>query len=533
MLVGVVSNLSVSIGDASADLLWDLVNGAQSYRIEWRSDPKVLPSSNGTVSHQSLTNSFRYIYTVTIGTQHIVVSGVPVDEDSSAPSNVSITPGLRDNTLSWSPVPGVTAYRVYWAYTPNVSPATGTRIDIDASQTAYTHDNLDPGVHYYYVVTALVSGTLGTPSAEVGAQPGQTLAVNISVSDSQVDLNWANSAGASVEVSVSRTFDVFYLPFPVRNGAPTPVHVDRLENGTRHAFRVLPVFLEGLGPASTTVYATPMPVAVDVPEWVKLTAGRGVNTLVWDPIDNESNYEVSWTAIAAGSLISSGTNTVDEPRFRHSELQMCLTLGAACPTYTYLVRMPSSGRVAPVVQTLSVDLRPVPPLITNGDSVILTGVKPSGSRVDIKLGIDLVSSVPFDRETGWTATVPLTSNGTFVFSLFAIDENDRSSIETSYQITRDLRPLAEPEEVTVTACDPSTASPRRMTLSGKKGAGVAVFRALEPDAPDQQIVGATSSTDWFGVLDVDDQTVPITLITKDAAGNTSQPGVALGFDDCP
>jgi hypothetical protein len=514
----VPSNFTVSVGDASADLLWDLVNSAQSYRVEWLSDPKTLAVSNGTASHGSLTNSLRYVYSVTIGTQKVFISAVPVAADLSAPATISITPGLRDNTLSWSPVPNAAAYRVYWSYTPNVSPATGTRIDVDGSQTTHVHTDLDPGVHYYYVVTALVSSTTGLPSAEVGAQPGQALAVTVSVSDSRVDLNWANTAGASIEVSTSRTFDVPFFPFPVRNGVPVPVHVDGLENGTRYAFRVRPVFAEGPGPASTTVYATPSPVAPDVPEWVKLTAGRGVNTLVWDPIDNASDYEVSWTAIAAGGLIASGTNTVDEPRFRHSGLQGCLALGAACPTYTYLVRVPSSGQIAPVVQALSVDLRPVSPLITNATSIILTGVKPQGSRIEIN-GDEVV---PFDHETGWTATVQLDSDATFIFRLVAINEDGLASIETTYQVTRDTVPPTN-STVSIEACDPVTASPRQITLSGTKDSGSAVFRKMEPSAPDQQISGATASVNWSGVLDVEDQVFE--LIAKDAAGNASSPVV--------
>lgn len=523
VLVGIPTNVTVTGDDATVGLSWDLVNGAQGYRVDWLSDPEPL-ANVAPVIHGTLTNTLRYLYTVTFGSEDIVVSAVPTSADSSAPSSVSITPGPMDNTLSWSPVSGATAYRVYWSYTPNVTAATGTRIDVDAGQTSYAHANLDPGVHYYYVVAAQGSNTLGVASAEVGARPGATLAVTATVSDGQVELNWLGGSATSLQASTSRTFDVVFSP-------RFPQEIEGLQNGTRYAFRVRPVFEQGPGPASTTVYATPRAITAGVPEQVILTSGRGVNTLSWKLVPNATSYLVRWTAFGITG-VTAGEESIDEPPFRHSGLVMCLEINPTCPRYRYEVRVSTADPIGPVVEAVSVDLRPVPPLITNADSVILTGAKPSGTRIDIKLGPVVVAVVPFDRETGWTLTLPIGSvNGMFVFSLFAIDDTEFFSVETTYQVTRDRRQLLPPE-VTIDECDPATASPRTITLSGEKGAGTAVFRAMEPGAPDQQIAGATAGTAWFGVLAVDNQTATFNMVVKDTAGNVSAP-VEVALAGCP
>ncbi len=543
--MGVASNLAISAGDASVELMWDLVNSAQSYRVEWFSDPpENLSTSNGTASHGPLATDRRYtyIYTVQVDGQTVVLSAAPVAADPTAPATVAITSGPADNTLSWSPVSGATGYRVYWSYEANVSPATGTPIDVDGSQTSYAHTDLDAdaGTHYHYVVTALLSdGTQGVASAEVGARPGPTVAVTAAVSAGQVDLTWPGNSG-SVTVSASQTFEVSSTPFPLGDDdEPTPVTVDLLENDTRYAFRVRPVFAEGAGPASTTVFATPKALASGVPASVKLTAGRGVNTLVWEPVPSATSYEVTWSATdLSGNLIGDTVTGITEPRFRQSGLYMCPQLGSSCPTYSYSVRTTTSAD-APKLEALSVDLRPVPPLVTNTNSVILAGVKPSGTRVDIKDSSGaVIKKVPtdraFDRETGWTATVPLDSDGTFTFRLVAIDESGLASIETQYQVTRDMTaPDAASLEVTTVSCATATASTKKVTLSGDKDSGTAVFRELEPDAPDQQIVGATAETSWSGVIEVGNAIDRIKVTAKDAAGNASSPPVTVYLSATP
>lgn len=522
----------VSAGNAFVELMWDLVNSAQSYRVEWSTDPVALSPSNNTVSHGPLTVTRRYIYTVQVGTGAIVLSAAPASADSTAPATVSITSGVSENTLSWSPVPGAVGYRLYWSYQANVSPTTGTRIEV-GSPTSYTHTDLAAGTHYYYVVTALQSdNTQGAASAEIGARPGEPFAVTAEASGTQVTLSWPGTVDSvGVTVSTSQTFDVSSTPFPLdQDDKPSPVVVSGLANNTRHAFRVRPVFLQGVGPAAPTVFATPR--AGGAPSQVTLTAGRGVNILSWAPVAG-ATYEVVWSATdLSGNPVGATVTGITDPRFRQSDLLPCRQLGSTCPTYKYSVRTSGSVMTGPTVEAVSVDLPPVPPLVVNTDSVLLAGVKPSGTRVEIRDSDgDLIATIPSDRavdsETGWTTTINLPSDGLFAFRLVAVDETGLSSVETPYQVTRDTTPPAAAKlKVTVASCAPTTTSSTKIKLTGEKEPGTSVYRQLEPDASDQQVVGATAETSWSAVIE---SNTDFKLVVKDAAGNASSPPVTVSL----
>jgi hypothetical protein len=481
------------------------------------------------VTHQSLATNLRHRYTVTTGSQDTILSAIPREPPTNAPTTVSITPGLRENTLSWGPVTGATAYYIYWSYLPNVLPATGTRIDVavdPVQQTyTYTHTGLDAATPYYYVVTAVV-GTAGESeaSAEVAAIPGQTAGVSATVSQGEITITWP--AGQVASIAVARSEVTYVTPFP-----SFPLTIGNLENDRRHAIWIRPLFSGGLGPSSPTVYAVPKPPADGVPKTVTLSANRGVNTLSWDALPGVTAYDVTWFAQDVDGSPISGTRTVSAPPFRHADLRMCSAFGDACPTYTYRVRVAQSSGIAAEVGAQSVDLRPAPPMIINSDFVIVTGVKPPGSRVEI----DGVEVIPFDYETGWTAALALTgaTDALFTFHLVAISADGLVSTETNYQVTRDTVAPAPPQSVTLTACDPATDSPRGITLSGTKEPGSAVYRAMEPDAPDQPIAGATGQTTWSSVIELDDQPTTIRLVAKDAAGNVSVPPIVIALSACP
>jgi hypothetical protein len=144
-------------------------------------------------------------------------------------------------------------------------------------------------------------------------------------------------------------------------------------------------------------------------------------------------------------------------------------------------------------------------------------------------------AVPFDYETGWSATLPLegVTDREFTFRFVSVNADGLSSTETIYRVTRDVTPPQPLMNVTVTACDAASASPRRITLSGPKDTGSAVYRSREPIASDVQIAGATDQTAWSGVIDLDDQPTTISLIAKDAAGNVSTPPFSVPLSSCP
>ncbi|MFZ5877368.1 MAG: hypothetical protein ACOYXU_13320 [Nitrospirota bacterium] len=548
VLVGVPSNVNLGAGDGAVALTWNLVNGAQFYRVEWQADPLPLPGFDaqtaeaGSYEHASLLVDRRYRYAVTAGGQSTSVSAVPsevttetevtTDEDTGnatetgAPASVGVAPSLRQNTISWEAVSSATAYRIYWAYAPNVTRLTGTRIDVDATLTSYAHAQLEPGAHYYYIVTAFnpITGESGA-STEVGATPGQPAGVTLTAREGAVTLSWPSDPAASISVAPSRVIDVSPIP-------SFPVGLAGLENNRRHAFSIRPVFSGGLGPSSSTVYAVPKAATDGVPKRVTIQSDRDVNTLSWEAVTGAAAYDVIWDARDLQGNALGATVTVTDAQFRHTDLVLCTNPADECPIYRYRVRVSQTTGIAPEVSARAVDLRSVPPLITNTDYVVATGIKPAGSRVLINGMV----TVPFDTETGWTATLPLdgVTDREFTFRLVAVNTDGVTSTETTYRVTRDTESPLPLMTVTVTACDAESASPRRITLAGAKEAGVSVYREMDPAvSADVQIVGATDQTAWSGVIDLDDQPTAINLIAKDAAGNQSSPALSVPLSSCP
>ncbi|MBJ6725151.1 c-type cytochrome [Geomesophilobacter sediminis] len=98
----------------------------------------------------------------------------------TAPTGVTATSGINKIVLTWTAVPGATTYHVYWSTDPNVTPATGTKVDV-GSWIKYEQVGLYVSQTYYYVVTAVGPGGESAPSqqaATVVATDGQNLYEN-------------------------------------------------------------------------------------------------------------------------------------------------------------------------------------------------------------------------------------------------------------------------------------------------------------------------------------------------------------------
>lgn len=74
--------------------------------------------------------------------------------------------------ISWSAVPGADSYNLYWATTPGVTKATGTKIP--GVSSGFIHGPLPRGFTYYYVLTAVKGSKESDISVEasVEVKPG-------------------------------------------------------------------------------------------------------------------------------------------------------------------------------------------------------------------------------------------------------------------------------------------------------------------------------------------------------------------------
>ena len=79
-----------------------------------------------------------------------------------APINLVALPGNTENTLSWDTVTEIDSYNIYWSLTADVSPTTGTLVNVLSSP--HVHTGLDNDVTYYYIVTSVGTGGESAPS---------------------------------------------------------------------------------------------------------------------------------------------------------------------------------------------------------------------------------------------------------------------------------------------------------------------------------------------------------------------------------
>ena len=164
-------------GDSQLTLVWDAVDGADSYLITWRevgvTGYQTIPVDGGTTQyvHTGLTNGATYSYFLEArnaagsGPVTATLSGVPA---IPRPFDIAAVAGDGQTLLSWdlAEVSGVN-FTVYWSTTGNVTTSDNS---IDAGTSLQiAHTGLTAGKNYYYRVSA--TGTSGESelSAEVSS----------------------------------------------------------------------------------------------------------------------------------------------------------------------------------------------------------------------------------------------------------------------------------------------------------------------------------------------------------------------------
>jgi fibronectin type 3 domain-containing protein len=89
------------------------------------------------------------------------------------PISIAAVAGNTFINISWSPISGVSSYRLYRSSTTPVSRAAGNRIR-ETSSTIYTDNTVSAPTRYYYALSTVTSGVESALSPEVSAVPGET-----------------------------------------------------------------------------------------------------------------------------------------------------------------------------------------------------------------------------------------------------------------------------------------------------------------------------------------------------------------------
>ena len=156
----VINNVGGQVGDASKYVVKD-ANGVYAY--------KLAGLNNGTIYYFQVTASVKDTGGNPIPgrfTSGPVVAATPAQKIPAIPSGVSATQGSQQVLLSWnkdtSGIANVT-YNIYVTTTEVSTPAeviaNGIKMNnSDSTKAFYTHSGLQPGITYYYVITAAGEG---------------------------------------------------------------------------------------------------------------------------------------------------------------------------------------------------------------------------------------------------------------------------------------------------------------------------------------------------------------------------------------
>lgn len=182
---GAPSALTAKPGNGQVTLDWLAVNGATSYNVYYLTSAGVTTTSGTKMAsvkapavHLGLTNGTTYYYIVTAvngfgeSPASVETNATPTlpAGNPAAPTNFTVTynsgSGLP-NTMTWTTVSGM-SYNLYWSTRPIYPDHTAADNVIRyVTPGSYSHSNVQPGVTYCYIVTAMNSAGESADSMQV------------------------------------------------------------------------------------------------------------------------------------------------------------------------------------------------------------------------------------------------------------------------------------------------------------------------------------------------------------------------------
>lgn len=263
---GTPNPVTVVVGTGRISLSWTAVPGATSYQVLRGTTPggesatPIASPTGSSYDDTTVSNGNSYYYEVIAsnagGTSgpSSEVQGVPL-----APPSVTAAASDGQVALSWSAVPGATAYRVLRGTTPGGE--SSTPIGVPASGT-YLDTGLSNGTAYYYRVVAISGNGASDPSSEahatpqVAAPPAPT-SLTATGGNGQVSLSWPAVAGATSYKVLRGSTAGGEAATPIATPAGQSYVDTSVTNGSTYYYVVRAANAGGDGGPSPEVQATP------------------------------------------------------------------------------------------------------------------------------------------------------------------------------------------------------------------------------------------------------------------------------------
>ncbi|MCD2204404.1 fibronectin type III domain-containing protein [Halobacterium sp. KA-6] len=162
---------------------------------------------------------------------------------AAAPTNLTVSGGYRETTLSWDASANATGYRIYRSESSGSTLSDYTQIaDISASTTSYTDTGLEDGERYYYRVTAYANSE-SDPSGEADAitdLPGPSTPTLDTSTDDEIAVSWTRSDNSGDgDHLIQRSQDNATWTNAGTTSATTTAYTDTgLEDGEQYYYRV-------------------------------------------------------------------------------------------------------------------------------------------------------------------------------------------------------------------------------------------------------------------------------------------------------
>ncbi|MFM2242049.1 MAG: hypothetical protein RLZ97_904, partial [Verrucomicrobiota bacterium] len=280
------TGLTLTASSGQVTLTWNTVPGTTHYTVK----RSTTGSAPWQVMLATITGTTFIDSTTTPGsTGHYVVSASSNGGESAdsapasitplaAPANLSATPGNGSVTLSWTAVPGATAYAVKRSASSG-GPYTSVGTPAANSFTNSATNN----TQWFYIVTATALGSESPPSNEATAVPVSSLPAPVGFTatpaNAAVHLAW-NPVPNALSYTVARSTTQGGPYTNVVSGLLSPAFTNTgLSNGTTYHYVVRAVSGSITSPNSAEASVVPAPTPT-----VFTTASAGNwSAAIWDP----------------------------------------------------------------------------------------------------------------------------------------------------------------------------------------------------------------------------------------------------------